>query len=179
VHLSPRHAGGSVLIRAVLAASLLAGVVGTANVAAASSAEQSRSRVGHGLLHHIVGELPSYQPGQVHWRLSLKLGHWGQTDWETHTITISVLVPLGDLYSVVAHEWSHELQAIAYDQQYWPMIRALNRHFGGGGKSGMHGTEIAADCMAILQGATWTSYTKCHKAAWRHDARRLVHGHRI
>jgi hypothetical protein len=34
----------------------------------------------------------------------------------------------------------------------------MNRHFGGPGRSGSRGVEFSADCMAILQGATWTHY---------------------
>ena len=55
-----------------------------------------------------VNSLPNYFPGVVHWRISTSWKHYGTTDWDTNTITISAFTPLSLLYSVVAHEWSHE-----------------------------------------------------------------------
>ena len=43
------------------------------------------------------------------------------------------------------------------------------------GQSGEYGLEIEADCMARVQGATWTNYTSCSNAAWRSYATKLVH----
>jgi hypothetical protein len=52
----------------------------------------------------------------------------------------------------------------------------MNAWFGG---SGLTGPERAADCMAILQGATWTHYTTCTNTHWQAGARLLVSGHRL
>jgi hypothetical protein len=154
---------------------LVSGAIAMSTVAPAAAS----SRLSHHELHHAVAEVPTYRSGIVHWRLSLSLDHWGETNWYTRTITISLFVPLADLYSVVAHEWSHELSVLDYGGNVSEAVAAMNKHFGGGGSTGIHGAEIAADCMARLQGATWTYYTTCHKKSWRRDARRLVHGHRI
>jgi hypothetical protein len=137
------------------------------------------SRLSHSELHRAITEVPTYRSGVVHWRLSLSLSHWGETNWYDGTITISLFVPLADLYSVVVHEWSHELSVLDYGGNVRQAVAAMNEHFGGAGSTGIHGAEVAADCMARLQGATWTYYTSCHRTAWRRAARRLVHGRRI
>ena len=126
-----------------------------------------------------IDTLPNYFPGVVHWKLSTSWKHYGTTDWDTNTITISAFTPLSLLYSVVAHEWSHEVQAYDYRGDLWAGVKAMNGHFGGGGASGQRGIEYAADCMAILQGATWTDYTPCHNKKWRGYAKRLLSGHRL
>jgi hypothetical protein len=164
---------------AIVATAVAITLAGGSFAAASTAGSTTAQDVHEGLLERVIHEVPTYRPDQVHWRLSLSLDHWGQTDWTTHTITISVLVPLPYLYSVVVHEWSHELSVLDYGGNVWPAIHAMNRHFGGGGKTGIQGTEMAADCMAILQGATWTNYTNCTRPSWRRDARRLVDGHRI
>jgi hypothetical protein len=134
--------------------------------------------VRHANLVQAIDGLPDYYPGFVHWRLTTGR-HYGTTDWQTNTITISVFTPLSLLYSVVAHEWSHEVQLFDYRPDQVELVQQLNRHFGGAGPSGSRGVEFSADCMAILQGATWTHYTKCHNQTWRHDARILLDGKKL
>lgn len=133
--------------------------------------------VPHANLRSALQRLPNYFPGIVHWKLSASTKHYGTTNWDTNTITISAFTPLNLLYSVIAHEWSHEIQAFVYRRQFWRVVTVMNKHFGGPGTSGQRGVEYAADCMAILQGATWTDYTSCHDPKWRHEAKRLLHGH--
>jgi hypothetical protein len=130
-------------------------------------------------VHSAIKRLPDYYPGIVHWQVSTSLQHYGTTDWNTNTIRISAFTPVSLLYSVVAHEWSHEIQAFDYHRNFPGIVRSLNRHFGGPGATGQRGVEYSADCMAILQGATWTDYTSCHNTKWRHYARRLLNGHRL
>jgi hypothetical protein len=145
----------------------------------AVASPQARERdVRHANLVQAIDGLPDYFPGFVHWRLTTDQ-HYGTTDWQTNTITISVLTPLSLLYSVVAHEWSHEVQLFDYRPDQVELVQQLNRHFGGAGPSGSRGVEFAADCMALLQGATWTHYTKCDNPTWRHDARVLLSGKKL
>jgi cell division septation protein DedD len=163
---------------------LLAGVVaGTVTLAVVvpggGAAAASRPQVRHATLSSVVERIPNYFPGVVHWKVSTSWRHYGTTDWDTNTVTISAFTPLNLLYSVVAHEWSHEIQAFDYHRDFWGLIKSMNRHFGGAGSSGQRGVEYAADCMAIVLGATWTDYTSCHNNKWRQHAKRLLKGHRL
>ncbi|HEX3708237.1 MAG TPA: hypothetical protein VHV76_16550 [Mycobacteriales bacterium] len=146
---------------------------------AAAEPQRQSATVHHANLLSAIADLPHYYPGVVHWHLSTSWKHYGTTNWDTNTITISAFTPLTLLYSVVAHEWGHEVQAYDYHGDLWAGVKAMNRHFGGAGKSGQRGIEYAADCMAILQGATWTDYTPCRHKAWRSSARRLLEGHKL
>jgi hypothetical protein len=164
--------------RVRLCAALAAAAVVLPLSQAAASPDRPRRTVHHANLMDAVNGLPDYVSGFVHWRLTTDQ-HYGTTDWQTNTITISVFTPLNLLYSVVAHEWSHEVQAYDYHPNQVELVQQLNRHFGGPGASGSRGVEFSADCMAILQGATWTHYTACHNKAWRHDARVLLEGKKL
>lgn len=123
-----------------------------------------------------VARLPGYRPGAARWVHRSFRGRLGAADWYTGTIYVSPRTPSARLYSVVAHEWSHLLQAKAYDGDVRAAVRAMNRHFGG---SGFVGAERAADCMALLQGATWTHYTSCPSRSWRSGAALLLQGRRL
>lgn len=146
---------------------------------AAASAPQSHRAAFRTSLDSTLQRLPDYFPGVVHWELSTSLAHYGTTDWDHNTIKLSIFTPLNLLYSVVAHEWSHEIQAYDYHRDFNRIVTSMNRHFGGPGPTGQRGVEYSADCMAILQGATWTHYTSCDNKKWRHEARRLLDGHEL
>ncbi|MGN6475289.1 MAG: hypothetical protein ACTHK4_16790 [Mycobacteriales bacterium] len=162
---------------AVVAAATAAAFVPYGGASAAAPA--SVVSAVHADLRSALKRLPDYFPGVVHWEVSTSLRHYGTTDWETNTIRISAFTPANLIYSVVAHEWSHEIQAFDYHRDFPGIVRSLNRHFGGPGATGQRGVEYSADCMAILQGATWTNYTACHNKTWRHDAKRLLAGHAL
>jgi cell division septation protein DedD len=157
----------------VVAATATLGVV----VPGGGASAAARPQIRHATLTSVLSRLPNYFPGVVHWKVSTSWRHYGTTNWDTNTITISAFTPLNLLYSVVAHEWSHEIQAFDYHRDFWGIVRSLNRHFGGAGSSGQRGVEYAADCMAIELGATWTDYTSYHNKKWRHSAKRLLAGH--
>ena len=80
------------------------------------------------------------------------------------------------MYDVVIHEYSHLQSVVPYGGDVDVAMSAMNRYFGG---SGLDGSERAADCMARLQGASWTHYTACDDAHWRDGARRLVQGQKL
>ncbi|HVT64420.1 MAG TPA: hypothetical protein VHD81_04660 [Mycobacteriales bacterium] len=165
-------------------AGIFAGVVATVAtlgvlVPGGGASAAARPQIKHSALNSVLDRLPGYFPGVVHWKVSTAWRHYGTTDWDTNTITISAFTPLNLLYSVVAHEWSHEIQAFDYHREFWGLVKSMNRHFGGAGSSGQRGVEYSADCMAIELGATWTDYTSCHNKKWRHFARRLLAGHRL
>ena len=124
-------------------------------------------------LNRAIRRIPSYHHGAARWVVSGRYGHWGTADWYHDTLYISPTVPPSFLYDVVAHEWSHELSVLDYRGDVAAATRAMNRFFGG---RGLTGAERAADCMARLQGATWTHYTSCTSHRWRVGAARLLHG---
>jgi hypothetical protein len=131
---------------------------------------------GWAALDTAIARIPSYRPGGARWVISGRYGHWGTADWYRDTLYVSPTVPTGYLYDVAVHEWSHELSVLDYDADVSAAVSAMNRYFGG---SGLVGAERAADCMAILQGATWTHYTSCTSAQWRAGAAVLLRGGRV
>jgi len=128
------------------------------------------------VLDRAVARIPNYRPGIVRWVISSRFGHWGTTDWYHATLYISPTVPRSYVYDVAVHEWSHELTVLDYDGDVAAATAATNRSFGG---AGLVGEERAADCMAVLQGASWTHYTSCASAQWRESARRLLRGEQL
>ena len=127
-------------------------------------------------LRYAVGRIPAYRPGVVSdWVWSDRYGHYGATNLATREVTISPRVPSSILYSVVVHEYSHALAIWVYGSSASADV-ALMRTFGG---SAAMARERAADCMAIVQGATWTNYTSCGSGAWRQAAWVLVSGRRL
>lgn len=124
-------------------------------------------------LNHAIHRLPTYHPRWARWVVGGPSSWWSTTDWYARVIYIHRSVPTDRLYSVAAHEWGHILEARAYDGNIVRMVRRLHRYYGG---SGLMGAEYAADCMAKVQGATWTHYTSCTRHSWRHGARRLLRG---
>ena len=123
-----------------------------------------------------VRGLRGYQPGAVRWKLSTQYGQWGTADWYANVIYISPKVPHRLLRSVVIHEWDHILSVRAYGGDVSAAVAAMNQLFGG---TGLVGAERAADCMALLSGATWTHYTSCSSDAWRAGARLLLEGRQL
>jgi len=120
-----------------------------------------------------VARIPSYRAGTVRWVVSRAYAFWGTADWYNAVLYVSPDVPRSKLYDVAVHEWSHELSVLDYSGDVNAATAAMNAWFGG---SGLTGPERAADCMSILQGATWTHYTTCTDAHWRAGARLLVAG---
>jgi hypothetical protein len=123
-------------------------------------------------LNRAIARIPSYRPGLARWVVYADDGHWGTVYWESSTILIGPRVPVRYLYDVAVHEWSHVLQLRPYGGDQRRAMAAMNAYFGGSGETG---AERAADCMARLQGASWTHYTACNDARWRAGAARLIH----
>lgn len=126
-------------------------------------------------LNQAIVRIPSYRPWVVQW-VVMGLNGWGLADLSRYIIYISPDVPLNRLYDVAVHEWSHILSVVDYQGALNVALVAMNNYYQ---TTGMYGSEIAADCMAILQGAQWTHYTPCTYQPWRSAARRLVAGTRI
>jgi hypothetical protein len=131
---------------------------------------------GWSALNAAIAKIPTYRPGAARWLVSTKYSQWGTADWYDDVLYVSPNVPTSYLYDVAVHEWSHELSVLDYAGDVNAATNAMNAWFGG---SGLVGAERAADCMAILQGATWTHYTTCQNATWRAGAAKLVGGHRL
>jgi hypothetical protein len=130
-------------------------------------------------LNAAIARIPTYVPGRSIWLVSDRYGHWGTADWYHDMLYISPRVPGNRLYDVVVHEWSHELSVLDYAGDVDAAVTAMNNAFGAAGSTGLIGAERAADCMAILQGATWTHYTPCTSSSWRRLAARLLRGQRL
>jgi len=127
-------------------------------------------------LAEAVARIPTYRPGAARWVVSTKYDFWGTADWYHDVLYVSPDVPRDKLYDVAVHEWSHELSVLDYGGDVDAATKAMNAWFGG---SDLVGAERAADCMAILQGATWTHYTTCTNAKWRQGAAKLVAGNQL
>jgi len=123
-----------------------------------------------------IARIPTYRPGAARWVVSRAYDFWGTADWYHDVLYVSPDVPMTKLYDVAVHEWSHELSVLDYAGDVAAATAAMNAWFGG---SGLTGSERAADCMAVLQGAHWTHYTTCTNAAWRTGAARLIAGQRL
>ena len=127
-------------------------------------------------LDDAIARIPTYHAGAAIWVVSNRYGHWGTADWYHDTLYVSPNVPTDRVYDVAVHEWSHELSVLDYAGDVDTATAAMNAAFGG---SGLVGAERAADCMARLQGATWTHYTSCTDQHWRQEAARLLAGSRL
>ena len=123
-------------------------------------------------LNDAISRIPSYRTGAARWVVASPYGHWGTSDWYHDVIYIAPTVPSSLVYSVAVHEWSHLVSVHVYGSVSSTM-RALDLAYGA---SGMMGAELAADCMARVQGATWTGYTSCTRSDWLEMGRRLVAG---
>jgi hypothetical protein len=124
-------------------------------------------------LNAAIQRIPTYRSGAARWLVSSKYDFWGTADWYHDVLYVDPSVPEEKLYDVAVHEWSHELSVLDYSGDVAAATRAMNATFGG---SGLTGPERAADCMSVLQGATWTHYTTCTNPTWRTAAARLVAG---
>jgi hypothetical protein len=127
-------------------------------------------------LNSAIARIPTYRAHAARWVVSSRYGHWGTADWYHDTLYIEPTVPSAYLYDVAVHEWSHELSVLDYNGNVAAAVAAMNRYFGG---TGLVGAERAADCMAIVQGATWTHYTTCTNTHWRAGASVLLRRHRL
>ena len=127
-------------------------------------------------LNRAISRVPNYRLGVATWTVTARFGHWGTTDLGTGRVYVSPTVPASKLYSVVAHEYGHALSSKNWGRNWPAAASAMNRWFGGGTDMAL---ERAADCMAIVLGATWTNYTTCASTRWRQGARTLLAGKRL
>ncbi|MEP6560024.1 MAG: hypothetical protein ABJD68_02995 [Nakamurella sp.] len=81
-------------------------------------------------------------------------GGWGASDG--HTIYIDPNVPADKHFSVMVHEYSHVLQAQVFGSLR--NSKAALSAIIGSSPSDVTANESTADCMAIMQGATWVNY---------------------
>ena len=128
------------------------------------------------LLNQAIARIPNYQTGVATWMVTNRYGHWGATDLANGDIYISPNIPASKVYAVALHEYAHARTLYNYGWNLRVANVALNTWFGGGDVTAR---ERAADCMAIAEGATWTSYTSCQNAHWRQGSRILLAGQRL
>lgn len=157
---------------------LLIVTVSAGSAAASAMPPGARSRVvgaaarvdtGWDALDRAIAQIPSYDPNVAHWHVQDR-GYWGATNLDTGDIYIAPRAPLDKLVSIVLHEYGHALAGYLYGGRL-PAQIAADRYFH---QFGERGLEIEADCMARVQGATWTWYTPCTNSFWRAGARRLL-----
>jgi hypothetical protein len=130
-------------------------------------------------LNAAIARIPTYVPGAAHWVVK-DTGWWGTADWDTGVIYVSPSVPENKLYDVAVHEWSHILSVRDYGGDVVKAVTAMQLYFSGKvSTTDVMPAEMAADCMAIAQGATWTDYTSCSSSRWQAGARALVAGHQL
>ncbi len=114
--------------------------------------------------------LPQIDPGgAAHWEFR-RNGGWGATDG--HTVYIDPDVPADKRFSVMIHEYSHVLQVQIYgsNDASAAAMSAVS------GMSATAANESTADCMALMQGATWVDYG-CQDSV-RGAAEAMLAGHR-
>jgi hypothetical protein len=124
-----------------------------------------------------VLRIPLYRPGLTRWVVQRDLPVYAKTRLREHTVYLSPRIPRRLIYSVVAHEWGHVISTHAYGGDLRVSQEAFRDWFGG--DSLRTGIERAADCIAILLGATWVHYTPCSNERWRLGARYLAKGVRL
>ncbi len=114
--------------------------------------------------------LPQIDPGgAAQWEF-WRNGGWGATNG--HTVYIDPDVPADKRFSVMIHEYSHVLQVQVYGS-----IDASAAAMGAiAGMSATAANESTADCMALMQGATWVDYG-CQDSL-RGAAEAILAGHR-
>ena len=134
----------------------------------------SRAHTGWAALDNAIDNIRTYYPGIAHWHAQ-DLGAWGETNMYTGDIYIAPRTPLADLLSVVEHEFMHALTGYMYGGMANAQV-AADRLFS---QSGEMGLEIEADCMARVDGATWTWYTPCTNQSWRATAAILLTEHKL
>jgi hypothetical protein len=140
----------------------------------ASAPVPSRAHTGWAALDDAINHIRTYYPGIATWHVVDK-GAWGATDLGTGDIYIAPRTPVDKLLSVVEHEYMHALTGHMYGG-YYSAQAVADRLFG---QSGEMGLEIEADCMARVDGATWTWYTACTNPAWRATAAALLTGRKL
>ena len=173
VPVAPAAAPAVRAVRAVRAAPAARAVRAVSKSRLVRHRHHASTPTGWAQLDAAIARISSYHRGAARWVVSDRYGHWGTTDWYHDTLYISPGVPTAYVYDVAVHEWSHELSVLDYNGNVAAAVSAMNRHFGG---AGLTGAERAADCMAILQGASWTHYTRCTDPRWRAGARVLLRG---
>jgi hypothetical protein len=98
--------------------------------------------------------IPQVDPnGYADWVFQ-RNGGWGASDG--HTVYIDPNVPADKRFSVMVHEYSHVLQARVFGGL--ANSKAALSAIIGQGPSDVTANESTADCMALLQGATWINY---------------------
>lgn len=106
---------------------------------------------------------------ETDWRIvPLDRGRGGQALMDQGRVEIDPAVDCADLPSIVIHEWVHLQQARVYGSQH-----AAVTHYGS-----VELLEVAADCGALLLGATYTPYlpypARCPSAGLTRNARFLI-----
>lgn len=124
-----------------------------------------------------IARIPLYKSQLVRWVVVPDLAVYGVTSLRTRTVYVSPRIPRKLLYSVVAHEWGHIVSTHAYGGNLRASQQAFKNWFGGGSMGAA--TERAADCIAVLLGATWTHYTSCRNERWRLGALYLANGMKL
>ena len=128
-------------------------------------------------LNKAIHRIPHYRTGVVaSWTVTARYGHWGTEFPRSGRVYISPNVPYNRLDYVVFHEYAHARAYANWGRNQKAADAAMDRWFDGGVP---RAREVAADCMAIVQGAKWTGYSRCKNARWRAGARTLLAGKRL
>jgi uncharacterized protein YgiM (DUF1202 family) len=123
-----------------------------AAAAVAAPAEQAPAAESAG--NWMEALVPQVDPnGAAKWEFR-RNGGWGASDG--HTNYIDPNVPASKRYSVMVHEYSHVLQVQVYGSL--SKSAAAMSAITGASATDVASNEKTADCMALLQGASWVNY---------------------
>ena len=165
---------GRIALRA-FGAVALAGVVIATTASATQSAPEpewpSQAALDHAV---IAANLPD--PYAITWEMAhVKGGWWGWTDYDgTGTVTIDPNMPAVEVRDLLLHEWGHIQMFTVYEGDWQASRAEADAVFGAD-----QGEEYAADCIAVLLGATSTTVTDCADLQHRAAAQLLLDGERL
>jgi len=98
--------------------------------------------------------IPQVDPNGLATWVFERNGGWGASDG--HIAYIDPNLPTDKRFSVMVHEYSHVLQARVYGSLR--NSKAALSAIIGASPSDVTANESTADCMALMQGATWVNY---------------------
>ena len=98
--------------------------------------------------------IPQVDPNGLATWVYERNGAWGASDG--HTVFIDPNLPDDKRFSVMVHEYSHVLQARVFGSLR--NSKAALSAIIGADPQDVTANESTADCMALLQGASWINY---------------------
>jgi hypothetical protein len=134
-------------------ASAIVGASSTATVSP-TPAEDATPEIHSSAANWMEALIPAVDPNNEAKWVFERNGAWGASDG--HTNFVDPNVPADKRFSVMVHELSHVKQVEVYGNL--SVSAAAMSAIIGAGSSNVSANEKAADCMALMQGASWINY---------------------